>query len=69
MAYYRVFQDADSGTDCGILFMGDCMFEHAKAEVVAAACVFLEAALIFTEIDCLDDDSRARRCNRTMDMV
>ena len=69
MAYYRVFRDADSGTDCGILFMGDCMFEHAQDEVVAAACVFLEAALIFTEIDCLDDDSRARRCNGPLDMV
>ena len=69
MAYYRVFRDADSGSDCGIFFTGDCMFEPAQAEVVAAACVFLEAALIFTEIDCLDDDSRARRCNGPLDMV
>ena len=69
MAYYRVFRDADSGTDCGILFMGGCMFEPALGEVVAAACVFLAAALFFTEIDCLDDDSRARRCNGPLDMV
>ncbi len=69
MAYYRVFRDADSGTDCGIFFMGDCMFEHAQAEVVAAACVFLAAALIFTEIDCWGDGSRARRCNGPLDMV
>lgn len=69
MAYYRVFRYADSGTDCGIFFMGDCMFEHAQAEVVAAACVFLAAALIFTEIDCWGDGSRARRCNGPLDMV
>lgn len=60
MADYRVCWYGCSGTDCGIFCMSGCLVEPAQAKVVAAACVFLAAALFFAGKDCCGDSSRAR---------